>query len=121
MLASFCFLLLNISTPASAHLTKSKKAVLSSEDGSVILTQIKKDVWVHTTYTEIQGNKVGANGLVLNTSKGIALVDATWDDKLANQLLDMIKKEFKKSVKLAIITHHKYDRIGGIQALLDKK
>lgn len=42
-----------------------KKNVLSSEDGSVILTQIKKDVWVHTTYTEIQGNKVGANGLII--------------------------------------------------------
>ncbi|USK77106.1 hypothetical protein [Peribacillus frigoritolerans] len=24
---------------------------------------MKKDVWVYTTYTEIQGNKVGANGL----------------------------------------------------------
>lgn len=27
-----------------------KKTVLTSEDGSIILTQIKKDVWVHTTY-----------------------------------------------------------------------
>ncbi|WP_413020319.1 MBL fold metallo-hydrolase [Peribacillus sp. 1P06PB] len=58
--------------------------------------------------------------MVLNTSKGIVLVDAAWDDILAKQLLDMIKKEFKKPVKWAIITHHKYDRIGGIQALLDQ-
>nr|WP_290370109.1 subclass B1 metallo-beta-lactamase [Peribacillus sp. Bi134] len=94
---------------------------MTSEDGSVVLTQTKKDVWVHTTYTEIQGNKIGANGLVLNTSKGILLVDAAWDDTLAKQLLDMIKKEFKKPVKLAIISHHNYDRIGCIQALLDQK
>ncbi|MFJ7940819.1 hypothetical protein ACIQYG_20295 [Peribacillus sp. NPDC096622] len=66
----------------------------------MVLTQIKKDAWVHTTYTEIQGNKIGANGLVLSTSKGIVLVDATWDDKLAKQLLHMIKKEFNKPVKL---------------------
>ncbi|MFJ7930253.1 hypothetical protein [Peribacillus sp. NPDC096448] len=85
----------------------------------MVLTQIKKDAWVHTTYTEIQGNN--ANGLVLSTSKGIVLVDATWDDKLAKQLLHMIKKEFNKPVKLAINTHHKYERIGGIQALLDQK
>lgn len=121
VLASVCFLLLNISTPVSAHESKSKQTVITSEDGTVVLTRIKKDVWVHTTYTEISGNKIGANGLVLNTSKGIVLVDATWDDTLAKQLLDMIKKEFKKPVKLAIITHHKYDRIGGIQTLLDQK
>ena len=71
--------------------------------------------------SEIQGNKIGANGLVLNISKGIVQVDAAWDDILAKQLLDMIKKEFKKPVKLATITHHKYDRIGGIQALQDQK
>ena len=65
MLASFCLLLLNISTPVSAHVTKSKKTVITSEDGSVVLTQIKKNVWVHTTSTEIQGNKVGANGLII--------------------------------------------------------
>lgn len=41
-----------------------KKNVLSSEDGSVILTQIKKDVWF-IQHTEIQGNKVGANGLII--------------------------------------------------------
>ncbi|MGZ9817532.1 hypothetical protein ACXM0N_16715 [Peribacillus simplex] len=71
VLAGFCLLLLNISTSVSAHVNNSKRTVITSEDGSVVLTQIKKDVWVHTTYTEIQGNKVGANGLVLNTSKGI--------------------------------------------------
>ncbi|MDO7487322.1 hypothetical protein Q5O89_18930 [Peribacillus frigoritolerans] len=52
------------------------------------------------SYTEIQGNKIGANGLVLSTSKGVVLVDVTWDDKLAKQLLHMIKKEFNKPVKL---------------------
>ncbi|MGG0412047.1 hypothetical protein [Peribacillus simplex] len=74
---------------------QNQKTLITSEDGSVVLTQLKKDVWVHTTYTEIQGNKIGANGLVLNTSIGIVLVDAAWDNILAKQLLNMINKEFK--------------------------
>ncbi|MGE7765739.1 subclass B1 metallo-beta-lactamase [Peribacillus sp. NPDC096540] len=121
ILTSFSLLLLNISTPVSAKESKTKQTVITSKDGSVILTKIQKDVWVHTTYTEIDGFKIAANGLVLNNSKGIVLVDATWDDQLAKQLLEMIQKEFQKPVKLAIITHHKYDRIGGIQTLMDQK
>lgn len=58
---------------------------------------------------------------LLILQKEIVLVDAAWDDKMAKQWLDMNEKEFKKTVKLAILTHHKYDRIGGIQAQLDQK
>jgi metallo-beta-lactamase class B len=69
VLASFCLLFVNISKPVSAHESKSKQTVITSENGSVVLTKIKKDVWVHTTYTEIDGFKIAANGLVLILQK----------------------------------------------------
>ncbi|WP_042347489.1 subclass B1 metallo-beta-lactamase [Bacillus massiliigorillae] len=117
---SLIVVLMSISAPVSAQEQKFKQNVITNKDESVILTKINKKVWVHTSYTEIDGFRIAANGLVLNTSKGIVLVDATWDNQLASQLLEMIQNEFHKPIKLAIITHHKYDRIGGIQALLDK-
>lgn len=94
---------------------------ISNEDGTVKLTKINDEVWVHTTYTNMDGFSVPANGLLINSSKGLYLIDATWNDQLANELLKMIDQNFHKRVKKAIITHHKIDRVGGIQALLDAK
>lgn len=94
---------------------------ISNKDGSVKLTKINDEVWVHTTYTIIDGYSVPANGLLINSRNGLYLIDATWNDQLANELLTLIGKNFHKHVKKAIITHHKVDRVGGIQALLDAK
>ncbi|MFJ5790989.1 subclass B1 metallo-beta-lactamase [Lysinibacillus sp. NPDC093197] len=94
---------------------------ISNKDGSVKLTKINNEVWVHTTYENMDGYLVPANGLLINSSKGLYLIDATWNDQLADELLTLIEQNFHKRVKKAIITHHKIDRVGGIQALLDAK
>lgn len=97
------------------------KNEISNKDGSVKLSKINDEVWVHTTYTNIDGYSVPANGLLINSSKGLYLIDATWNDQLAEELLRLIEQNFHKRVKKAIITHHKIDRVGGIQALLNAK
>ena len=51
------------------------------------------------------------NGLVLNTTKGLVLVDSSWDNKLTKEL-EMVEKKFQKRITDVIITH---DRIGGIK------
>ncbi|NEY98767.1 subclass B1 metallo-beta-lactamase [Heyndrickxia shackletonii] len=94
------------------------KRRISNKDGSVNLTKINNDVWVHTTYTKMDGHSVPANGLLIRSSKGLYLVDATWNDKLAKELVKLIKQNFHQKVKGAIITHHKIDRVGGIRALM---
>lgn len=96
----------------------SPKTVLSNKDGSVTLTKLNNQVWVHTTYTKINGNSVPANGLLITSSKGLLLVDVTWNDQLASELLKLIDQHFHKPIKKAMITHHKIDRIGGIRTLL---
>lgn len=97
------------------------KKEIRNKDGSIILTKLNNEVWVHTTYTEMDGYLVPANGLIINSSKGIYLIDTTWNEPLANELLKMIKQNFHKQVKKAIITHHKIDRLGGVPALLKNK
>ena len=54
---------------------------ISNEDGTVKLTKINDEVWVHTTYTNMDGFSVPANGLLINSSKGLYLIDATWNDQ----------------------------------------
>ena len=84
---------------------------------NVELTKIDDSVWVHTTYKLFGKNSIPSNGLVIQTSKGIILIDTPWDDTLTISLLDSIHHRFNQSVLFSIITHAHQDRIGGIGAL----
>ncbi len=100
----------------AAHVLKT----YSNESGTVTLTEIQPHVWVHTTIGEFNGVPVPSNGLLMETSKGLLLVDSSWDDSLTGELMDMISQHFKKPVKNAIITHSHQDRIGGIKTLKER-
>ncbi|KSU81204.1 metallo-beta-lactamase class B [Fictibacillus enclensis] len=93
---------------------------ITNESGTVTLTQIKPHVWVHTTIGEFKGVAVPSNGLLVETSKGLLLVDSSWDDPKTDELLDVIDQHFKKPIKNAIITHWHSDRMGGIKTLKDR-
>lgn len=128
IIGSFLYPVENSKTYASTKSEGDKEIVnskikneISNKDGSVTLSKINDEVWVHTTYTNMDGYSVPANGLLINSSKGLYLIDATWNDQLAEELLRLIEQNFHKRVKKAIITHHKIDRVGGIQALLNAK
>ena len=41
--------------------------------------------------------KVPSNGLVLNTTKGLVLVDSSWDNKLTKELMEMVEKNFRSA------------------------
>lgn len=59
-----------------------------------------------------------ANGLLLETSKGIVLIDTPWNDSLTEQLMTQIKQRFPgKRMTDAIVTHAHDDRIGGLNTL----
>ncbi|QWI72975.1 subclass B1 metallo-beta-lactamase (plasmid) [Bacillus mycoides] len=87
----------------------------------VSISQLAPNVWMHTSIGVVEGNRIPANGLILETSKGLVLVDTPWNDDLTKQLLQMIKKQFpKKEITDAIVTHAHDDRIGGIKTLSQK-
>ncbi len=92
-----------------------------SQKMNLKVTPIDSQFFVHTSYKMLDGNRIPSNGLIVNTSEGVLLVDAAWDDRQARQLLRWIRKHLKRKVFLCIITHSHADRIGGIAYLKKKK
>jgi metallo-beta-lactamase class B len=116
-----CFSLLLIGTtmgpvPVSAA-SVAKNQSISNKEGTIVLTPLSNKVWVHTEYKDLGGGMYPSNGLLIFTSKGIVMVDTSWDESLTAELLDMVKQNFKQNIVKAIITHAHSDRIGGIKVL----
>jgi metallo-beta-lactamase class B len=84
---------------------------------TVDIRQISSRTWTHTSYEMIDGYSTDANGMLIDCSTGLVLVDACWNDAQARTLLRMVDDRFHKPVLLAIITHSHSDRIGGIGEL----
>ncbi|HYE12494.1 MAG TPA: subclass B1 metallo-beta-lactamase [Patescibacteria group bacterium] len=93
-----------------------------SEDSNYVeLNRVKDNIWVHTTYTDYKGNRTPSNGLVIETSDGLVLIDTPWNNEQTKELIKLTKGKFSKDFSLAIITHAHVDRIGGINTLLENK
>ncbi|MGE7883649.1 BcII family subclass B1 metallo-beta-lactamase [Bacillus sp. NPDC094077] len=99
---------------------KVEQNIIKNETGTISISQLNKNVWVHTELGYFNREAVPSNGLVLNTSKGLVLVDSSWDDKLTKELIEMAEEKFQKRVTDVIITHAHADRIGGIKALKER-
>lgn len=105
-----------------AQVTASTPTQITNPGKSIVLTKLNDKVWLHTSYNEWNGTTYDHNGLIVSTSKGIVLIDTTWGDtQKTEELLQMIKKHWKKDVVLALITHAHDDSISGIRALLQQK
>lgn len=97
--------------------------IKSGTEGSsyVELHKVKNNIWVHTTYSDYNGIRTPSNGLVIDTSKGLVLIDTPWNDEQAKELVKLAKGKFKKDFSMALITHAHEDRIGGISTLLEDR
>ncbi|WP_411822308.1 subclass B1 metallo-beta-lactamase [Leptospira sp. 'Mane'] len=85
---------------------------------SVELIRVKENVWIHRTSGIVGGEKIPANGLVVVTSKGIALVDTPWTEKQTESLILLLKEKFQKEIRFVIVSHAHEDRISGINIFL---
>lgn len=94
------------------------KDTVKDDENKVTLSKINENVWIHTTYGDFEGVSTPANGLVVLSSKGAILIDTPWSNDETEALIKLVKKNFKKNIVLAIITHAHVDRIGGIDTLL---
>ena len=93
-----------VSTISSVQASQKVENSNKNETGTISISQLNKNVWVHTELGSFNGEAVPSNGLVLNTSKGLVLVDSSWDDKLTKELIEMVEKKFQKRVTDVIIT-----------------
>lgn len=85
------------------------------------VTPLADGVYVHTTYGMYQGEPVPSNGLIVNTSDGVVLLDTGWDTKDSTdntrQLLRWVADSLRQPVRLCIVTHSHDDKVGGIGEL----
>jgi metallo-beta-lactamase class B len=93
----------------------------SDDSNYVELQRVKDNIWVHTTYKDYNGVRTPSNGVIAVTSKGLVLIDTPWNNAQTRELIRLAKKVFNKDISLAVITHAHEDRIGGIDALIEKK
>jgi metallo-beta-lactamase class B len=89
-----------------------------SSPNKVELTKINDQIWVHTSYSNYNGNLIPSYGLLAVTNVGIVLVDTPWTNDQTKELLRMVKDQFAQPVKLAVFSHWHQDRIGGIATLI---
>jgi len=89
-----------------------------TDDLKISIFPLTKEIYVHQSYKILDGKSFPSNGLIVNTSNNVVLIDAAWDNVQTQQLLQWIKSNLKKKVELAIISHSHDDRIGGIRIVL---
>lgn len=92
----------------------------TNDSNYVELIKVNNNVWVHTTYTDYNGYRAPANGLVVITSDGLVLIDTPWTNEQTEELINLSKEIFKMDFNIAIVTHAHDDNIGGIDKLLEK-
>ncbi len=107
-------------SPASS-VSNDKQALenASAESPDFELERVNDHVWVHTTYADYQGHRTPSNGLILETSDSLVLIDTPWNNAQTSALIKYASNKFGKAFSLAIITHAHEDRMGGIGALIE--
>ncbi len=83
--------------------------------------QLAAGLWLHRTEQKLSNGAVfTANGLILETSDGIWLLDTAWGFYPTRDLLHWIDVVLQKPVRKAIATHAHDDRTGGVVALAER-
>ena len=81
------------------------------------VVKLEEGVYLYRSFAEYEGSMVSANGLIVESSDEVALIDSPWDEEQTIQLLEWIDQELNKHISFAVITHAHMDRIGGIDIL----
>lgn len=83
------------------------------------LEKIADGVWIHKSHHDIEPwGPVLSQGMVIQTSAGVTLVDTAWTNEDTKRLLALIEEETGEAPDVAIVTHAHHDKMGGMDALI---
>jgi metallo-beta-lactamase class B len=86
-----------------------------SPNRNLVISHLKGDFYIYTTYGSFKSGLVPSNSMYLVTTKGVVLFDTPWDSTQFQPLLDSIKIKHNKEVVLCISTHFHEDRTAGLE------
>ncbi|MBK0401619.1 subclass B1 metallo-beta-lactamase [Adhaeribacter sp. BT258] len=84
---------------------------------AIKVTPLTTGIYVHTSYKLLNGQPFPSNGLLVETTEGVVLIDTGWGEKPTKEILDWVKNNLRKPVVLCVVSHAHEDRLGGIKAL----
>ncbi len=83
----------------------------------VTLTPIAEGLWLHTSIRELESGPFPSHGLVVESPKGILLIDSAWGAEATSDLLGQIEAQLGRRPTAAILTDFHDDRSGGSAVL----
>ena len=95
-------------------------SIAQNTNNDLIISKLKGDYYVYTTYNIYKGTPMPANGMYLVTKQGVVLFDTPWDTTQFQPLLDSIQINHQQMVVMCIATHSHADRTGGLAFLKEK-
>ena len=81
---------------------------------------IENGLWVHRSYYDLGGQRLHANGMIIAGSDRVTVIDAPWTPTATYDLLDWLDAHFPGKAKRLVITHAHDDRLGGIDAFVER-
>jgi len=85
--------------------------------GAVRLHQISDGIWSHIATQKVGDTTYPSNGLIVQDSNELLLIDTAWGAKNTAALVVEIESQIGLPVTRAISTHFHDDRVGGVQLL----
>lgn len=84
---------------------------------SLTITPLSGDLYVYTTYKDLNSVMFPSNSMYLVTDIGVVLFDTPWDTTQCQPLLDSIRVRHNKDVIYSISTHYHDDRTACVDFL----
>ncbi|MBI1228301.1 MAG: BlaB/IND/MUS family subclass B1 metallo-beta-lactamase [Bacteroidetes bacterium] len=81
----------------------------------LVITPLKGDFYIYTTYNNYKGTLFPSNGMYLITDAGAVIIDSPWDTTQFQPLLDSIKARHGKDAIMCLATHSHEDRTAALE------
>jgi len=106
--------------PSSQRIDIDLPVLTEDERDGVYFKKLNDRVWMHITYTKVEGwGMVRSNGLIILSPTGATLIDTGWNNEQTATILTWSKDTLGAPITSAVFTHAHTDKMGGVQAVRD--